>query len=434
MHKRWGGCLGGLSCFRKQKGGKRIVPASRIPDGNAVSNQPNGLQAGGLPNLTTGIAPSLFAPPSSPASFSHSALPSTAQSPSCFLSANSPGGPSSNISFNASTRISTFNYSIFPDVPYAHFLLSSANIKTTDKTSYIAGNDLQATYSLYPGSPASTLRSPVSRTSGDCLSSSFTERDFPPQWNPSIPSQEPATTKSESGRFLGLQETGASKSRQDSNFFCPETFAQFYLDQSSFSHSGGRLSISKESDAYSNGGNVHQNRQSKICKPDAEELEAYRASFGFSADEIITTTHYVEISDVLEDSFSMTPLTSNKSAGEEHILTAPTKVGVGAGARQEDFPTPQLGKAQLTRAEGTHPGKPGSYNSLEELVPQKRFENAPGRSFPSNDILSDDDDIFTKMGTRRIGRKYHFGSSNSDAEIEYRRGRSLREERSRRES
>ncbi|KAK4390060.1 hypothetical protein Sango_2069300 [Sesamum angolense] len=492
MHKRWGGCLGGLSCFRKQKGGKRIVPASRIPDGNAVSNQPNGPQAVGLPNLTTGIAPSLFAPPSSPASFSHSALPSTAQSPSCFLSANSPGGPSSNMFVTGpyaheTQLVSPPVFSTFttepstapltpppelahlttpssPDVPYAHFLLSSANIKTTDKTSYIAGNDLQATYSLYPGSPASTLRSPVSRTSGDCLSSSFTERDFPPQWNPSIPSQESATTKSESGRFLGLEETGASKSRQDSNFFCPETFAQFYLDQSSFSHSGGRLSISKESDAYSNGGNVHQTRQSKICKPDAEELEAYRASFGFSADEIITTTHYVEISDVLEDSFSMTPLTSDKSAGEEHILTAPTKEGVGAGARQEDFPTPQLGKVQVTRAEGTHHGKPGSYNSLEvlvirtyhflfilrillpaqgdeicffngipEQVPQKRFENVPGRSFPSNDMLSDDDDIFTKMGTRRIGRKYHFGSSNSDAEIEYRRGRSLREER-RRES
>ncbi|KAL0284310.1 UNVERIFIED_CONTAM: hypothetical protein Sangu_2833500 [Sesamum angustifolium] len=129
----------------------------------------------------------------------------------------------------------------------------------------------------------------------------------------------------------------------------------------------------------------------------------------------------------------MTPLTSDKSAGEEHILTAPTKEGVGAGARQEDFPTPQLGKVQVTRAEGTLHGKPGSYNSLEEQVLQKRFENVPGRSFPSNDMLSDDDDIFTKMGTRRIGRKYHFGSSNSDAEIEYRRGRSLREER-RRES
>ncbi|KAL0366468.1 UNVERIFIED_CONTAM: hypothetical protein Sradi_3536900 [Sesamum radiatum] len=278
--KRWGGCWGGLSCFRKQNGGKRIVPASRIPEANALSNQPNGPQAGGLPSQTTGIALSLLAPPSSPASFSNSALPSTAQSPSCFLSANSPGGPSS---------------TMFVTGPYAHETQLG-----TDKTSYIAGNDLQATYSLYPGSPASTLRSPVSRTSGDCLASSLIEREFPPQWESSIPSQEHAT-KSDSGRFLGLPAAGASKSRQDSNFFCPETFAQFYLDQSSFSNSGGRLSISRESDAYSNNGNVHQNRQNKTCKPDAEELEAYRASFGFSADEIITTTNYVEISDVLED-------------------------------------------------------------------------------------------------------------------------------------
>ncbi|KAL0352484.1 UNVERIFIED_CONTAM: hypothetical protein Scaly_1637100 [Sesamum calycinum] len=435
-----GGCLGGLSCFRKQKGGKRIVPASRIPDGNAVSNQPNGPQAVGLPNLTTGIAPSLFAPPSSPASFSHSALhPQLShQAVSCLpipLEAHHLISP-----LTPPPELAHLTTPSSPDVPYAHFLLSSANIKTTDKTSYIAGNDLQATYSLYPGSPASTLRSPVSRTSGDCLSSSFTERDFPPQWNPSIPSQESATTKSESGRFLGLEETGASKSRQDSNFFCPETFAQFYLDQSSFSHSGGRLSISKESDAYSNGGNVHQTRQSKICKPDAEELEAYRASFGFSADEIITTTHYVEISDVLEDSFSMTPLTSDKSAGEEHILTAPTKEELEQELGKRIFLLHSLVKYRtyhflfilriLLPAQGD---EICFFNGIPEQVPQKRFENVPGRSFPSNDMLSDDDDIFTKMGTRRIGRKYHFGSSNSDAEIEYRRGRSLREER-RRES
>ncbi|KAI3465424.1 hypothetical protein Pfo_022087 [Paulownia fortunei] len=462
QRKRWGGCWGGLSCFSKQKGGKRIVPASRIPEGNAVSNQANGPQAGGLPNQTTGIAPSLYAPPSSPASFSNSALPSTAQSPSCFLSANSPGGPSSTMYVTGpyaheTQLVSPPVFSTFttepstapltpppelahlttpssPDVPYAHFLSSSANIKSTNKTSYIAANDLQATYSLYPGSPASTLRSPVSRTSGECLSSSFTEKEFPCQWNPSIPSQEPAYTKSESGRFIGLQAAGASKSRQDSNFFCPETFAQFYLDQSSFSHSGGRLSISRESDAYSNGGNGHQNRQSKICKPDAEELEAYRASFGFSADEIITTNHYVEISDVLEDSFSMTPLTSNKSVGNEHILTAPSKEGVETGKRREDFPSPQLGKAGLSHAEGMHSGVPGSYNILEDQVPQKRFGDVSGRSLPSTHILSDDEDIFSKMGAPRIGRKCHFGSSNSDAEIEYRRGRSLREERSWRES
>ncbi|KAL0432763.1 UNVERIFIED_CONTAM: hypothetical protein Slati_2610600 [Sesamum latifolium] len=362
--KRWGDCWGGLSCFRKQNGGKRIVPASRIPEANTLSNQPNGPQAGGLPSQTTGIALSLLAPPSSPASFSNSALPSTAQSPSCFLSANSPGGPSSTMFVTGpyaheTQLVSPPVFSTFttepstapltpppelahlttpssPDVPYAHFLSSSAKIKGTDKTSYIAGNDLQATYSLYPGSPASTLRSPVSRTSGDCLSSSFTEREFPPQWESSIPSQEHAT-KSDSGRFLGIPAAGASKTRQDSNFFCPETFAQFYLDQSSFSNSGGRLSISRESDAYSNNGHVHQNRQNKTCKPDAEELEAYRASFGFSADEIITTTNYVEISDVLEDSFSMTPFTSNKPVAEEHILTTPTKDGAETQKKKGRF-------------------------------------------------------------------------------------------------
>lgn len=99
--------MGAFSCFGSQKGGKRIVPSSRIPEGNAAAAQPNGPQAGGMPNQATTLAPSLLAPPSSPASFSNSALPSTAQSPSCFLSlsANSPGDPSS---------------TMFATGPYAH--------------------------------------------------------------------------------------------------------------------------------------------------------------------------------------------------------------------------------------------------------------------------------------------------------------------------
>ncbi|KAL7154576.1 hypothetical protein ABFS83_03G010700 [Erythranthe nasuta] len=383
--KRWGGCLGGLSCFRKQKGGgKRIVPSSRIPEGSTLSNQPNGAQSIiGLPIPTTGIAPSLFAPPSSPASFSNSALQSTAQSPTCFLSANSPcGGPSSTMFVTGpyaheTQLVSPPVFSTFttepstapltpppelahlttpssPDVPYARFLSSSASIKrNTEKGNY---DLIQSTYSLYPGSPA--LRSPAGGAS----------------------TPSPA---------------GDSKSRQDSNFFCPETFAQFYLDQSSFAHSGGRLSISRETDAYANGhqNNNNNNRQSKISnKPhDAEELEAYRASFGFSADEIITTAHYVEISDV----------------GEEYILTASPKKGVENWKRPEDFPSPQLGKG---------------------------LPHIEARNLANTHVLSDDEDIFAKMGNPRNGRKYHFGSSNSDAEVEYRRGRSLREERSWRES
>lgn len=51
------------------------------------------------------------------------------------------------------------------------------------------------------------------------------------------------------------------------------------------------------------------------------------------------------------------------------------------------------------------------------------------RSAPGTHILSDDEDIFSKMGASRISRKYHLGLSSSDAEIEYRRGRSLRQGR-----
>ncbi|KAL6548880.1 hypothetical protein OROHE_008725 [Orobanche hederae] len=410
--KRWRSCFGGLSCFRKQKGSKRIVPASRIPEGgNGISTQANGLQPIGLPNQTTGLNPSLYAPPSSPASFSNSALPSTAQSPSCFLSAHSPGEPSSTMFVTGpyaheTQLVSPPVFSTFttepstapltpppelahlttpssPDVPYARFL--SSNIKGTGKTkNYISATDLQSTYSLYPGSPASALRSPVSL-------------------------QEPVYVKSGSGRFIGIEEDQALNSRQDSNFFCPETFAQYYLDQSSFSQSGGRLSISREMDAYSNG---HQNRHSKIIKPDAEELEAYRASFGFSADEIITTAHYVEISDVSEDSFT---LASNKSVADDSILTAPSKEGAEKVKREKD---PELG------------GGRGSYKTVEDHVPRSQYGDVSGRSLPRSQILSDDDeDIFSKMGAPRGRRKCHFGSSNSDAEIEYRRGRSLREQR-----
>ncbi|KAL0432764.1 UNVERIFIED_CONTAM: hypothetical protein Slati_2610700 [Sesamum latifolium] len=84
----------------------------------------------------------------------------------------------------------------------------------------------------------------------------------------------------------------------------------------------------------------------------------------------------------------------------------------------------------MNQANGLHEGVPDSYNGLKVQVPQKQSGDA-GRSFHINHNLSDDDDLFSNMGPPRIGRKYQFGSSNSDAEIEYRRGRSLREGRSR---
>ncbi|KAF4349397.1 hypothetical protein CsatB_007889 [Cannabis sativa] len=397
--KRWGGCLSALSCFGTQKGGKRIVPASRIPEGNGSATQPNGHphghghghghghphgpQPNGLPSQPT----ALLAPPSSPASFTNSALPSTAQSPTngfLSLSANSPGGPSSSMYATGpyaheTQLVSPPVFSTFttepstapltpppelahlttpssPDVPFAHFLSSTGS---GNKTSYIGANDLQATYSLYPGSPP-TPSSLISPQNGKC------ELDH-------------------ENAGAGAGAASAVASTQDSNFFCPATFAQFYLDNPPFPNSGGRLSVSKDSDVHNSSssaavnGNQNQNsRQMKSPKQDAEEIEAYRASFGFSADEIITTPQYVEISDVMEDSFTMKP---------------PVEV-------RPDHKRVQGGGGDSNKAAS---GGEAMMISDEE----------------------EEEDIFSSSKMRR----YPMGMSSSDAEIDYRRGRSLREKR-----
>ncbi|XP_021717810.1 uncharacterized protein At1g76660-like [Chenopodium quinoa] len=431
--KKWGGCWGGLPCFGAQKGGKRIVPSSRTPDGNTAANQPNGAQGVGLPNQPPSLPPHLLAPPSSPASFSNSALPSTAQSPRCHLSlsANSPGNPSSTMyatgPYAHETQLVTPPvFSTFttepstapltpppelahlttpssPDVPYAQFLSSSG------KVNYMPANDLQNTYPFSPGSPASSLRSPISRTSADCLS--YPERD---SWDTSLSPGGAKHPRNASGGW----HTDSGAQSQTSNFFCPATFAQFYLDQP---HSGGRLSISKESDAYSNGA-VNQSKQNKNNKQEVEELEAYRASFGFSADEMITTTQYVEISDVMDESFTMVPCTSNKPHVEEATLLNWGRVG---SRKSENYSPGDKSTKSWSDMNG---------RARQGTVSSKQFEdeqpgNASGRSTPSNRNLTDDEEMFSNMGKSKKSRKVNMGLSCSDAEIEYRRGRSLREAR-----
>ncbi|KAH8514914.1 hypothetical protein H0E87_003677 [Populus deltoides] len=455
QRKRWGGCWGALSCFSVQKGGKRIVPASRIPEGNASAAQPNGPQPVGLTNQATALAPSLLAPPSSPASFTNSAVPSTAQSPSCFLSlsASSPGGPSSTMFATGpyaheTQLVSPPVFSTFttepstapltpppelahlttpssPDVPFAQFLTSSRDLKGAEKNNYIVASDLQSTYSLYPGSPASSLLSPISRTSGDCLSASFPERGFPREWGPSVSPQNGKYSRSGSGRLFGHETTGASMVSHDSNFFCPATFARFYLDHDP--NTGGRLSVSKDSDVYPASGNGHQNRHNKSPKQDAEELEAYRASFGFSADEIITTPQYVEISDVMEDTFSMTPFTSAKPTMEESMEASLLNEGQKANANLPKQNSLKLKSDLADRVVCCEvPVTSDRYEVNSD--PKSRWQpgNVSGSSTPSNHVVTDDD-IFSKMASSKTSRKYHFGLSSSDAEIDYRRGRSLRE-------
>ncbi|ESQ33288.1 hypothetical protein EUTSA_v10005687mg, partial [Eutrema salsugineum] len=357
--KRWVGCLKALSCFGSKKGERRIVPASRITEGNvAATGQSNQSQAPGLSNHAT----SMLAPPSSPASFSHSPAPSIAQSPNCLLSlsANSPGGPSSALfatgpyahetqlvsppvfstyttepstaPFTPPPELAHLTTPSSPDVPYARFLTSAADLKKTEKANYISANDLHATYALCPGSPASSLRSPVSRISGDCRSSSFPEREFSPQWDPLASPRTVKCSRSDSSYAQTPETNTTPKASQDSNFFCPDTFARYYLDHDApFSHTGGRLSVSKDSDVYPNSGNGQS-----ISKQDMEELEAYRASFGFSADEVITTSQYVEITHVNDD--SLRPR-STLDASEDHMRRSSTPGNVGQEKSSRKYKT-----------------------------------------------------------------------------------------------
>jgi len=67
------------------------------------------------------------------------------------------------------------------------------------------------------------------------------------------------------------------------------------------------------------------------------------------------------------------------------------------------------------------------FSCMSDLKSQRHGSNSSGFSPPENPTFVDDEDIFSKMESSRISRKYKMGLSCSDAEIDYRRGRSLRE-------
>ncbi|KAJ0987158.1 hypothetical protein J5N97_005514 [Dioscorea zingiberensis] len=465
---RWRGCFGGLSCFGSQKGGKRIVPASRIPEGNASVNRVNGAQTTGLSNQNTTLTPSLLAPPSSPASFTNSALPSTVQSPSCFLSmsANSPGGPSSTMFATGpyaheTQLVSPPVFSTYttepstapltpppelahlttpssPDVPFARFLSSSMDLKGSGKvnevpflsSSYTASSDLQVTYPLYPGSPSSSLISPASGTPRTGVSSPFPEQEISTQWGSSFSGRASPYSRNSSSKLFGVN-SGTSRNfmlSSDSSFLCPATSAHFYLDQAQqslppYTHCGGRLSVSKEADMYSSGGNRH----SKTCKQDVEEIEAYRASFGFSADEIITTQNYVEITDVLDDSFTMSPFPTNEFFPEQCPVTE-----LAAGhQKMESALSVMLDPESPKMAYGVNAvdyKATSSCNIPAGSKPDGRSDSLPllGDS-ESTSMPNGGDDMTFKIPITLVNRRIRTGESCSDAEIDYRRVRSLKE-------
>lgn len=225
-----------------------------------------------------------------------------------------------------------------PDVPFAQLLSSSLKLRSTGKVNGISysgyvGADLQSNYPLYPGSPTSSLISPASGTPRTGLSSPYPEGDIPTQWSVSIVAHDIPHSRNGSSKLFSLEPAPARNfmPSSDSSFFRPEnSAAQFYLDQAQqsfpgYPHSAGRISVSREGDVYSSGGN----RLGKSVKQDPEEIEAYRASFGFSADEIIVTPNYVEINDGVDVSFTMSPFSNCKSCIEHHPF-----LGISTGGQK----------------------------------------------------------------------------------------------------
>ncbi|KAM3314233.1 hypothetical protein ACQJBY_033216 [Aegilops geniculata] len=404
---RWAGCFSGLSCFGSQKGGKRIVPAARMADGNASTNRGNALQSA----FSTFTTEPSTAPLTPPPELAHATTPSS------------------------------------PDVPYARFLSSYTGPKTAGKeqnmhylsTTYSGGLGLQGSYPLYPGSPSSSLISPASVTPRTGLSSPIPEQDVPTaHWRTSrsvcdtpysiaspIPEQEVPTTQSKTSRsacdtpysrtspsnIFGLDSAAPRNCLLDSNFFRPAASAQFYLDQAqqSFLYNGGRLSVSRD-------------------KQDADEVEAYRASFGFSADEIVATQHYVEIPDALDDGFSISPFGNNAPA---------TEVSPFNDLPNEFQKVDKMDKSLFFNAKViTSPKK--SPDQISGGSPQKVlhldiFKGTKAGHLSEDDATAKDCHPFRKARDEislkpiEVRKRSPPGQACSDAEIEYRRARSLRE-------
>lgn len=210
-----------------------------------------------------------------------------------------------------------------PDVPYARFLSSAMDIIGAGKengvsylpSSYAVSTDLRVNCPLYPASSSSSQISPASGTPRTRLSSPFLEHDNPSQWGASTPTHGSPCSRNESTKLPGLDSsTTRNFLVYPDSYFYPATSAQFHLDQvqQPFPNSAGKLTISREADVYSSCGS----QQHKTCKQDVEEIEAYRASFGFSADEITTSQNCVELSDPLDESFTISPFNISKTTIE----------------------------------------------------------------------------------------------------------------------
>ncbi|KAK4795854.1 hypothetical protein SAY86_028180 [Trapa natans] len=97
-----------------------------------------------------------------------------------------------------------------------------------------------------------------------------------------------------------------------------------------------------------------------------EELEAYRASFGFGADEIIATTQYVEIADVDDDSFTIRPpaeeVLQSPYMDEKQRLAIKSQKNLGAANGVASASDPDE-TYRMPTPQNEHRGRPSMPNS-----------------------------------------------------------------------
>ncbi|XP_078438074.1 uncharacterized protein At1g76660-like [Wolffia australiana] len=308
--RRWGGgCLGGLSCFGLQGRAKRVVPSSS----SRTDGLTNGLRLrGNLVAATTPLPSAIQRGAGTMPTPSLLAPPSSpasfTQSPSCLLSPASPVDGASAINLSPAATM-------FATGPYAHETqLVSPPVFSTFTTE-------PSTAPLTPPPELAHLTTPSSPEvpyarflSGSTL--------LPP----ALP-----TTKN----FMTSPDCRGG-------IFCAAASAQFYLDQAL----------------------QHPPPSSSSVKRD-DEIEAYRASFGFSADEVVISQNYMDGSD-----------------GDEPFSIAP-------------------------------PLPPSS---------------APADNLPMMIMTKGKEEIeFVGEGRGRISRSFRLGKCVSDAEVDYRRSSSARE-------
>ncbi|CAE5959447.1 unnamed protein product [Arabidopsis arenosa] len=295
------------------------------------------------------------------------------QSTNCqlLLSANSPGGPSP---------------SMFATGPYAHETqLVSPPVFSTYTTE-------PSTAPLTPPPELAHLTTP---SSPDVPYARFlTSADDV------MKTEKGSQVMVDAHPFPSTPETNNTlKTSEGSNFFCLDTFARYYLDlDAPFFQTGGRLSVSKDSNVYPSGGNGQRN-----SKQDMEELEAYRASFGFSADEVITTSQYVEITHVNDDSFTMRPRSTLDATSSNSNIKA-TSQGEGLNSYGSEANL-NLQKSADKRRNLQEPLE--LYNAYD--MRGRETGHISGASTPGSG------------GQAKTSRKYKMGLCSSDAEIDYRR-------------